>query len=264
MKWKLYAATVAIALAAAFALPGCGAGGEGSKKSSKPRTPPQNVLQNAWLDVPGGEYRVGDKKWPNFPAGKVSIEGFSIQKYEVTNHQYKQWLDTLSPEDKETHTPKGDPITGKGAWTNGWYAEGRENFPVTNVTLDSAIAYAEAIGATIPDRIRWEVAARGPDANIFPWGNTFDPTKCNCDNAQGGPKQVGSYEAGKSWCGAYDMAGNVWEWTLSFYDQGHSPFRLLKGGCYYDNAADFFEASNSLSAEADKIDQTYGFRCIKK
>jgi formylglycine-generating enzyme required for sulfatase activity len=263
MRWKTVSWVIVIALAL-VAVEGCGGGGGGKRKSSKNRTTPTNVVQNEWLKIPGGEYRVGDEKYPNFKGGKVNIEDFHIQKYEVTHHQYKQWLDSLPAEQREEHTPKGDPITGEGAWEDGWYPEGLENHPVTNVTLADADAYARAIGGLVPDRIHWEIAARGPDSNVFPWGNTFDAKRANFNNREAGTMPVGSFEAGKSWCGAYDMAGNVWEWTTSYFDRGRSPFRLLKGGCYLsDNPADC-EGANSYSAEPDTVDVRFGFRCYKQ
>ncbi len=60
------------------------------------------------------------------------------------------------------------------------------------------------------------IRRQGPQSLIYPWGNTWDSRKANVGTS--GQQLVGSYESGKSWVGAYDMAGNVWEWVNDWYD----------------------------------------------
>jgi formylglycine-generating enzyme required for sulfatase activity len=103
------------------------------------------------------------------------------------------------------------------------------------VTWADAENYAKWVGGRLPTEAEWEYAARGPDSERYPWGARFDGTKLNyCDanctaasddektdygHAQSAP--VGSYPRGASWCGALDMAGNVWEWVHDWYDPGY-------------------------------------------
>src|SRR5262249_39535266 len=103
--------------------------------------------------------------------------------------------------------------------------------PRAGITWYEADAYARWRGGRLPTESEWEYAARGPDDNIYPWGNTFDPTKLNyCDQPcpyVWADKQhsdghlhsasVDSYPEGVSWVDAYNMAGNAWEWCADWY-----------------------------------------------
>jgi iron(II)-dependent oxidoreductase len=160
--------------------------------------------------------------------------------------------------------------------------------PVGCVTWADAQAYCQWADVRLPTEAEWEYAARGPQEYIFPWGNSFDPSRLNyCDincsyewrdmNYDDGyswPAPVGSYEAGVSWCGLQDMAGNAWEWVADWYDPAYyatSPAlnpkgpesgnnRVIKGG-----SAHFFppyqRAANRIGISAYAIYASGGFRC---
>ncbi len=227
---------VASVLASALLAVGCGGGGGGESDDSANRTDPPSTKANEWLEVAAGEYFAGDDKFSNFPKKKYGVKSaFQIQKFEVTNAQYKKWLDTLPEEKRTEHMPK-DHFTQKGVWKNGWYPEGEHDHPVVNVTYADAKAYAEGNGWKLPSRVQWEAAARGKDAKSFPWGNSFDKSLGNVMNG-GGTKVVGSYPGGASSCGAMDMCGNVWEYTRESYDKTNRA-KLLKGGSYQENGED--------------------------
>jgi len=86
--------------------------------------------------------------------------------------------------------------------------------PVVMVTWHGAAAYCEWAGGRLPTEAEWEYVARGPEGNLYPWGNTLpDCNLANFGTCIGVPVNVGSRPAGASWCGALDMAGNVWEWV---------------------------------------------------
>lgn len=161
--------------------------------------------------------------------------GYWIDKYEVTNAAYQQFVE-------------GGGYSNPDYWSvEGWKWKGKQTkpndrgcphdllgaaFPRACITWYEADAYARWRSARLPSEAEWEYAARGVDGRLFPWGNTFDGTLLNycdigCPNAwrdrqfddgYARSAPVGSYSGGRSWVGAYDMAGNVWEWTADWYD----------------------------------------------
>jgi formylglycine-generating enzyme required for sulfatase activity len=76
------------------------------------------------------------------------------------------------------------------------------------------------------------LAAQGPDNRKWPWGNTFDPNNCNTTDTHTVP--VRSFPEGRSPYGCYNMSGNVWEWTESCRDDGHTRFVMIRGGSYFN------------------------------
>lgn len=141
------------------------------------------------------------------PLHRVNLPSFFIDAYEVTNERYKKFVEA-------TRHPLPDD------WTNGTYPAGKEKFPVAYVNWFDADAYCRWAGKRLPTEEEWEKAARGPDSLKYPWGNFFGAAPANIAK---GPVMaaasvaVGQYEGGKSPYGAYDMIGNVWEWTDSWY-----------------------------------------------
>ncbi|MBI3609897.1 MAG: SUMF1/EgtB/PvdO family nonheme iron enzyme [Nitrospirae bacterium] len=141
------------------------------------------------------------------PLHRVNLPAFYIDAYEVTNEKYKRFVDAVK-------RPLPDD------WMNGTYPEGQARFPVAYVTWFDADEYCRWAGKRLPTEEEWEKAARGPDSFKYPWGNLFNPAPAHISK---GPVMfasavaVGQYERGKSPYGAYDMIGNVWEWTAGWY-----------------------------------------------
>ena len=119
--------------------------------------------------------------------------------------------------------------------------------PRVKITWYEAQAYAAWRGGKLPTEAQWEWAARGPDSLRYPWGQKFiegDANMSRLDLRRTRP--VGSYPAGRNWCGADDMAGNVWEWVADGYDAyayRHAlqldpftpptgPLRVIRGGAW--------------------------------
>ena len=176
------------------------------------------------------------------PAGSFTDDGgtvhnfaepFWIDVYEVTNAQYG-WFGSFSGDNRPRDTVN-------------WY---------------EATAHCEARGARLPDEWEWEYAARGPDALVYPWGNEFVSANAvwynnNCS----GTCDVGSRPGGVSWVGAYDMSGNVWEWTENWYDATET-YKVLRGGAWNLN---FYIVRSAVRSGVDPAFSSFrfGFRCSR-
>jgi formylglycine-generating enzyme required for sulfatase activity len=102
--------------------------------------------------------------------------------------------------------------------------------PVVYVDLDDARAYAAWCGKRLPTEPEWQAAAQGNDGREWPWGGAFDPAKCN---PGGATLPVRALPEGRSPAGCHQMSGNVWEWTESVRDDGHTRFCMLRGGSWF-------------------------------
>jgi formylglycine-generating enzyme required for sulfatase activity len=161
--------------------------------------------------------------------------GFWIDQYEVTNSAFEEFVADGGYSQREYWSEDGWRWKGDQTRPNdaGCPHEVLEpDMPRSCITWYEADAYANWRGGSLPTEAEWEYAARGVDGRLYPWGDPFDGTQLNyCDttcpnrwrdlafsddNARTSP--VGSYPEGKSWVGAYDLAGNVWEWTADWYD----------------------------------------------
>ncbi len=151
--------------------------------------------------------------------------------------------------------------------------------PVETITWFEARDFCALRGARLPTEADWEYAARGPDGLVYPWGNAFDEDNAVWNRGFGeGTAPVGSRPAGRSWVGADDMSGNVWEWTSSLYesypyaagdgreaDTGTSTdvVRVVRGGSWnYDFSGNLRAADRDwLNPEVRNI--SLGFRCAR-
>jgi iron(II)-dependent oxidoreductase len=157
------------------------------------------------------------------PQHRVSFrEGFWIDKYEVTNAAFKAFVDAGG-----YTTPSYWSEAGK-SWLATQHIDAipapcpgvSPAEPRRCVTWFEADAYARWRGGRLPTEAEWEYAARGPRSPRYPWGDAFDPKRCNVIDASG-PVPVGSLKGGASWVGADDMAGNAMEWVEDWLDTGY-------------------------------------------
>lgn len=147
--------------------------------------------------------------------------------------------------------------------------------PRSNITWADARDFCAARGARLPTEREWEYAARGVDSWLYPWGNFYLETFFNNDRRNLETSDTGTFVGGKSWVGAHDMAGNVWEWTASLYrpypydsadgrETSTDPIeaRVYRGGwlTYQDGGA---SAVMRFRGSADKRDWRLGFRCAR-
>lgn len=210
--------------------------------------------------VAAGEFTMGSNAGfkNEVPERKVKLKAYYIDKYEVSNKDYKKFTDATS-----RTVPKH--------WVNGMYNANEENCPVVNVSWDDADAYAKWAGKRLPTEEEWEKAARYTDARKYPWGNQWDETKCNSYNYLGknSLKPVNSYPEGKSMYGCYNMGGNAWEWTSDWYklvkkddSNLNQKYRIVKGGSWLKLGL----MTRCPTREALPPGEGYadvGFRCIK-
>ena len=137
------------------------------------------------------------------PAHMVFLDSYLIDKYEVSNKEYGDFMKTKG---------HGAPAYWDDPRLN------RPNQPVVGISWYDARAYCEYRGKRLPTEAEWEKAARGPNGNLYPWGDDFDPAKVNYGKTHDATMPVDSYPEGASYYGLYHMAGNVFEWVLDWYD----------------------------------------------
>lgn len=199
------------------------------------------------------------------PERKISLDAYYIDKYEVTNKEYRVFVDAT----QYTDLPS--------LWVNWTYPDALADHPVTNIAWSEAMAYALWAGKSLPTEAQWEKAARGADGNVFPWGGEYVKGKANM-GVDGLKKTapVGSYPADVSPYSVFDMAGNVMEWTLDWYQpypgSGYKSqrfgkkFKVLRGNGFQRGGHYFLEAYQFLfyRTEADPNDffDNVGFRCV--
>jgi hypothetical protein len=196
------------------------------------------------------------------PPHKVSLDGFRISKYEITNQQYNLCVRARSC------SPPDDPAYNQPQ---------KSELPVTGVSWGDAQVFCTwAGGGRLPTEAEWEYAARGPDSYRYPWGQ--EDASCDLANTiecNNGVVPVGSYPDGRSWIGAHHLAGNVWEWVKDWYDPDyyhHLPDsnpqgpeegseRIIRGGSF-DNVATDARSARRRSWLAGSVLPDLGFRCV--
>lgn len=182
--------------------------------------PPNSVDANMAL-IPAGRFQMGSRNgdFDEKPVHTVYVDAFYIDKYEVTNAQYKKFVDA-NPQWRKNRIPRA---YHNGSYLSDWnvndYPIGKGEHPVTYVSWYAAMAYAQWAGKRLPTEAEWEKAARGEAVGQrYPWGNSIDSGKANYGTNIGGTTRVGNYPANNY--GLYDMAGNVREWCLDAYQGG--------------------------------------------
>ena len=197
--------------------------------------------------VPAGTFTMGSDKAHDFqaddemPQYAIPVGSFIIGTYPVTVAEYACFVKATN------RTVPRD--FGEVTWQK-QQAE-RQDHPVVCITWHDALAYAQWLAQVtdepyrLPTEAEWEHAARGTDGRIYPWGNQWDKTRANTsDGGPGMTTPIGSYSQGASPVGAFDMSGNVWEWTSTIFqpypynaidgreDPKASGVRVLRGGSW--------------------------------
>ncbi len=259
-----------------------------------------DLLDGSTVSIPAGVFLRGSDTahWDERPARLVTLDAFAIDRFEVTNAQYRRFLLAVSRQPPPY-------------WQGENYPAGQADYPVVGVTWDDASAYCRWVGKRLPTEAEWEKACRGTDGRLYPWGSSWNVGRANLDPLAGftvrqaggqgtidweqtwgllraAParpgsselRPVGSYPAGASPYGVLDMAGNASEWVADWYafsDYSKLPDRnpltigpewnhALRGSAWYDpnGGPDWSLDQSRCSARNsshDVRDPRVGFRC---
>jgi len=212
---------------------------------------------------------------PERPQKTITLRGFYIDKFEVTNAQYRRFVEA---------TGRPEPV-GSGIMGNRRVADfepwGDKRFngpsqPVVCVSWEDAAAYAAWAGKRLPTEAEWEKAARGTDGRAYAWGSEWDPDRCQCALARHGlpaTAPVGSLPSGASPYGCLDMTGNVWEWTASLYrpypyraddgreDPERNEPRVMRGGGWSNDEEATLQVAHRGRNNPIGRGAWLGFRC---
>lgn len=191
----------------------------------------------------------------------VALDGFWIDQTEVTRAQCGQCVaegECAAPYDELDLAADGD------------------DHPVVYVSWHDAADYCAWAGDRLPTEEEWESGARGPERSVYPWGDTFDGTlmnycDVNCefdhadeewDDGYARTAPVGSYPEGASWCGALDLAGNVWEWVRDWRNPVSGENRVLRGGSWMHGGF-AGRGATRFWHPPDAAFEFVGFRCVR-
>jgi formylglycine-generating enzyme required for sulfatase activity len=255
---------VFIVLIAMYGLTACGqkekeGEGEVASEAAAPAIVPGEMVL-----IPAGEFIFGtdDKDSLAYPQQKIDLPAFWIDKYEVTNSQFLDFAVKTG-------------YVGEGAkegkdWRL-FFTPDKALYPVVYITWNDAFEYCKSVGKRLPTEEEWEKAARGPDGNVYPWGNKFDASRTNTYETGGNNfTAIGQYND-VSYYGVHDMLGNVQEWTASWFStykgnpkknpQSGKKLRVVRG-----LSARYFGKSGHLwdrSAQPPNALYDIGCRCAK-
>ncbi len=216
--------------------------------------------------IPAGPFQMGnnndfyDSDYDEKPRHTVNLQPFFMDIYPVTNEDFKAFVDATGHRFPRYWSESGEIPAGK------------ERHPVVGVNYGDATAFAAWKGRRLPTEQEWEKAARGTDGLRWPWGNVFDETRANVGQKTTSP--VGAFPKGRNAYGLYDMAGNVWEWTSTWYAPypGSPPNRAnmrfrndtylsVRGGSYGSDIGSARGADRGIKKPAES-GPSLGFRTV--
>jgi formylglycine-generating enzyme required for sulfatase activity len=198
------------------------------------------------VKISAGEYEVGTAQFTDefhTAVRRVNLNDFWIDKYQVTNQQYEQFIQA---------TGAAQPVIWPAA---------DEKYPVRGVTWDQAEAYCEWAGKRLPSEAEWEAAGRGagPNPQLYPWGN--DPTADGkaLDLPDQDTYEIGTLPFNVSPFGVFDLVGNVWEWVGQPYSAVQDGFQILRGGRF--GVAQDLAYRLAVAPHDERYVKYAGFRC---
>ena len=233
-----------------------------------PPSPPPDVPELPGMAyVPAGDFVMGsDYGEPDEqPRHLVYLDAFYVDLYETSNAEYAECVAAGACRRSRFHR---DPDLG------------RPRHPVCGIDFADVSAYCAWRGKRLPTEAEWERAARGTREVRWPWGDVFDPQKVNMRNPDDGwptSAPVDAFPAGRSPVGAYQMAGNVWEWTQDWDGPDYyrtsprrnpkgpksAPRKVIRGGSWRYDIPFFVSAHNRSDARVGSRFRHVGVRCFK-
>lgn len=236
-------------------------GSSPTKDSNQDQELKNPSLENMVL-IPAGEFvrgsPEGEGTFDEYPQHNVYLDAFYIDKYEVTNAQFKEFVDAtgyVTDAERrgagEVYNPREHWAYSKCVWGGvnwhqpyAWtenirYPDAWENqiadkmdHPVVQVSWNDAQVYAKWLDKRLPTEAEWEKAARGTKGNKLPWGNMFETdiggVTIHANIASECTVLVDSFPTGASPYGVFNMAGNVQEWVFDWYASDYYAKSLTK------------------------------------
>ena len=238
------------------------------------------IIDDELIEIPAGEFVMGCDvakdpicvAAPDEAKHIVFLDKYFIDKYEVTFRRYQKCVDA----------GKCTPPAVGGALNYGW--KDTDLFPVNGVTWEQSQNFCEFEGRRLPTEAEWEKAARGTQANTYPWGEQAPscelavvdrPNAGALGCGTGNTFDVGSKPKGASPYGAMDMAGNLWEWTADWHDANYyenSPdnnpkgpesglYKTARGGDFFTRSGYEVRTTSRFPYEPSDYSIAVGFRC---
>ncbi|NGZ09219.1 MAG: hypothetical protein CV088_07500 [Nitrospira sp. LK70] len=220
------------------------------------------------VQIPEGPFTMGSNEGDpdEAPEHQVYLKGFYLDQKEVTQEEYMRFA-------KMTKRP----VPRIEVFEDDQSKIFQPGFAAMSVSWDEAAAYCKWAGKRLPTEAEWEKGGRGESKKRYPWGDKFVTNAANVDGSEDGYKYLappGSFDAGRSPYGLYDMTGNVAEWVEDSYDEHYykkSPFRdpkgpenadlkVVRGGSWRETEHNA-RLSKRFAAKHWRTDVTIGIRC---
>ena len=261
----------------------------GETTSVTARTRKNLKVENRWIFVDGGSFKMGSKNGEanEKPVHRVRVSGFEIQQHEVANAGYADFLTIFGNDRVKAGGYEGELLAvdhkkGLKKSTDGWVAQpGYEQNPAINITWFGANEYCKFIGGRLPTEAEWEYAARGGknmegNGETYSGSNSAGQVAWFYKNSNNTTNRIMTKNPNQ--LNLYDMSGNVWEWCSDWYDDNYyndnnnsnNPtgsekglYRVIRGGSW-SYKEKFSSVSYRNKTHPGSTYYDVGFRCVRE